>query len=105
MTLVGFTLTIGHFFDSFLFMKNNKRKKSFSVADEQRDDKLEMEGVVEEVCPAGTFRVLVGGGHQVLAHLSGKMRKFTIRVTKGDHVRVECSPYDLSKGRITFRSR
>jgi len=64
---------------------------------------IEMEGVVTEVLPNATFRVTVNGGHDVLTTLGGKMRQNRIRVLAGDRVNVEMTPYDLSKGRITFR--
>jgi translation initiation factor IF-1 len=66
-------------------------------------DFLEMEGEVTELMPAGTFRVVFPNGHEILAHLSGKMRMNKIRLSVGDRVKVQISPYDLTKGRITFR--
>ena len=64
---------------------------------------IEMEGVVSEVLPNTTFRVMLENGHEVLAYLSGKMRKHYIRVLEGDRVKCELSPYDLSRGRVTYR--
>lgn len=61
------------------------------------------EGVVEELLPAATFRVILTSGHKILAHLSGKMRLNKIKILPGDRVKVEISPYDLTKGRITQR--
>lgn len=69
------------------------------------DDSIEMEGVVKEVFPGGTFSVLTDKNHTILAHLGGKMRKYRIRVLRGDRVIVAVSPYDLSRGRITYRQR
>jgi translation initiation factor IF-1 len=66
-------------------------------------DAIEVEGTVSEVLPNATFRVELENGHEVLAYLSGKMRKFYIRVLEGDRVKVEMSPYDLTRGRITYR--
>ena len=66
-------------------------------------DAIEIEGTVTEVLPNATFRVELENGHDVLAYLSGKMRKNYIRVLEGDRVTVEMSPYDLSRGRITYR--
>lgn len=66
-------------------------------------DFIEMEGVVDELLPSTTFRVTLDNGHRILAHLSGKMRMYRIRLVPGDRVIVEISPYDLTKGRITFR--
>jgi len=67
------------------------------------DDAIEMEGTVTEVLPNTKFRVELENGHEILAYLSGKMRKHYIRVLEGDRVKCELSPYDLSKGRITYR--
>ncbi|MBN1312570.1 MAG: translation initiation factor IF-1 [Anaerolineae bacterium] len=66
-------------------------------------DKIEVEGTVVEALPGTMFRVELEDGHQVLAYLSGKMRKYYIRILLGDRVRVELTPYDLEKGRITYR--
>ena len=66
-------------------------------------DKIEVEGVVVEALPNTTFRVELDNGHTVLAYLSGKMRKYYIRILLGDRVRIELSPYDLERGRITYR--
>lgn len=70
-----------------------------------KDDVVELEGVVEKVLPATMYNVKLANGHTVLAHISGKMRKHFIRIAVGDRVTVEISPYDLSKGRISFRHR
>lgn len=64
---------------------------------------LEVEGEVIELLPNATFRVNLNSGHEILAHLSGKMRMFKIRILPGDKVVIEMSPYDLSKGRIVYR--
>ena len=64
-----------------------------------------MEGVITDVLPSATFRVSIDGGHSVMATLCGKMRRFRIRVLNGDRVNLEMSPYDLSRGRITFRHK
>lgn len=69
----------------------------------KQTDVLEARGVVEELLPAGMFRVRLENDHVILAHLSGKMRMNRIRLNLGDEVRVELTPYDLTKGRITFR--
>ena len=66
---------------------------------------VEVEGTVTEALPNATFRVQMDNGHRVLAHVSGKMRKFFIRILPGDRVKVELSPYDLTRGRITYRFR
>lgn len=70
-----------------------------------RDDAIEFEGIVSEVLAGGLFRIQVAEGHSVLAHLSGKMRKFRIRIVLGDHVTVAVSPYDPTRGRIVYRSK
>ncbi|MFA6254573.1 MAG: translation initiation factor IF-1 [Patescibacteria group bacterium] len=64
---------------------------------------IEINGEVIELLPAATFRVKLENGHEVLAHLSGKMRMFKIRLLPGDKVKIQMTPYDLTKGRITFR--
>jgi translation initiation factor IF-1 len=69
----------------------------------KKEEKLEVEGTVVETLPNTMFRVELDSGHQVLAYLSGKMRKYYIRVLLGDRVRLELSPYDLTRGRITYR--
>jgi len=68
-----------------------------------KEDLIQLDGTVKEVLPNATFRVELDNGHEVLAHTSGKMRKHRIRVLAGDRVTVEMTPYDLTKGRITFR--
>ena len=68
-----------------------------------KEESIEVEGVVEEAMPNAMFLVRLENGHQVLGHISGKMRKFYIRILPGDRVKVELSPYDLSRGRITYR--
>ncbi len=67
------------------------------------DDKIELEGLVVEALPNTQFMVELENGHRVLAYLSGKMRKYYIRILLGDKVRVELTPYDLTRGRITYR--
>ena len=66
-------------------------------------DSIEADGIVTEVLPNTNFRVQLENGHEILAYLGGKMRKHYIRVLAGDRVTVEMSPYDLSRGRITYR--
>jgi translation initiation factor IF-1 len=69
----------------------------------KKEEKIELEGTVVEALPATQFRVELDNGHEVLAYLSGKMRKYYIRILLGDRVRVEVSPYDLTRGRIVYR--
>jgi len=71
----------------------------------KKEDKLEVEGVVVAALPNTQFTVELDNGHKVLAYLSGKMRKYYIRILLGDRVRVEMTPYDLTRGRITYRYR
>ena len=70
-----------------------------------KSEPIEMEGTVAEALPNAMFRVELENGHEVLTTLAGKMRKFYIRVVEGDRVTVEMSPYDLERGRITYRHR
>jgi translation initiation factor IF-1 len=70
-----------------------------------KEDSIEMEGVVTETLPNTMFRVKLDNGHIVTAHISGRMRKHYIRILTGDRVTVQLTPYDLSKGRITYRAR
>lgn len=71
----------------------------------KNDDVVQAEGTVVKVLPATMYRVKLDNGHELLAHISGKMRKHFIKITAGDRISVEISPYDLSKGRITYRHR
>ena len=68
-----------------------------------KDEKLEVEGTVIELLPNTQFKVELDNGHKVLAYLSGRMRKYYIRILLGDRVKVEMSPYDLNRGRIIYR--
>ncbi len=70
-----------------------------------KEDQIEMEGTIIETLPNTMFRVKLDNGHVITAHISGKMRKNYIRILTGDRVIVEMTPYDLSKGRITYRNR
>lgn len=70
-----------------------------------KEDTIEMDGTIIETLPNTMFRVQLENGHVVTAHISGKMRKHYIRILTGDQVKVEMTPYDLSKGRITYRVR
>ena len=70
-----------------------------------KDDMIELEGVVTEALPNTTINVDIGNGHIILAHISGKLRMNFIRILPGDKVTVQMSPYDLTRGRITWRSK
>jgi translation initiation factor IF-1 len=70
-----------------------------------KEDQIEMEGTVTDTLPNAMFRVELENGHTITAHISGKMRKNYIRILTGDKVVVEMTPYDLTKGRITYRSK
>lgn len=77
-------------------------KKEKKVKQDSKDF-IELKGEVLELMPAASFKVLLENGHEILAHLSGKMRMHRIRLLPGDKVKVQISPYDLTKGRITYR--
>jgi len=85
--------------------KDNKKKNQSpdSAAILNAKDFIEIQGEVLELMPAASFRVKIENGHEVLAHLSGKMRMNKIRLLPGDKVKLQISPYDLTKGRITYR--
>ena len=68
-----------------------------------KEDKVVLDGTVVDILPDGQYKVEIEGGHQILGYTSGKMRRFNIRIVVGDTVTVETSPYDLARGRITFR--
>lgn len=89
------------------YKKAKKKKKTAgnSEGEAQKVSKgfIELNGVVEESLPAGTFKVRLENGQTILSHLSGRMRMYRIRLLPGDEVKVEMTPYDLTKGRITFR--
>ncbi len=70
-----------------------------------KEEALALDGIVSDVLPSAMFRVSLDNGHSVIATLAGKMRRFRIRVLNGDRVTVEVSPYDLTRGRITFRQK
>ncbi len=71
----------------------------------KKEEKIEVEGTVVEALPNTQFKVELDNGHRVLAYLSGKMRKFYIRILLGDRVKVEMSPYDMNRGRIIYRHK
>lgn len=88
--------------------RNNARPTTSAApkpkkVDDDGEGEIELEGVVSAVLAGTMFRVKVANGHEFLAHISGKMRKRFIRLVVGDRVRIEVSPYDMSKARITFR--
>lgn len=83
----------------------NKRTKDKTTDCMAKDDSIEVTGTVVKVLPATMYRVRLDNGHEVLAHISGKMRKFFIKITTGDKVTLEMSPYDLEKGRIVYRHK
>jgi len=71
----------------------------------QKEEAIEVEGEVVEALPNTMFKVELDNGHSVLAHMAGRMRRFRIRINPGDRVKVELSPYDLTRGRITYREK
>ena len=78
-------------------MKNQENKK--------KEDVIKVDGIVKETLPNAMFRVEIEGGHEVLGHVSGKMRMHYIKILPGDKVALELSPYDLKRGRITLRNK
>ncbi len=80
---------------------SKKKPKQENCPDSK--DFIEMEGEVVDLLPGTTFKVLLENGHEILAHMSGKMRMHRIKLLLGDKVKIQISPYDLTKGRITFR--
>lgn len=82
--------------------KDSKKDSGASITT-NRKGFLELDGVVDELLPNAMFRVTLSNGHQILGHLSGKMRLYKIRILPGDTVTVEMTPYDLTKGRIIYR--
>lgn len=85
--------------------KRKKRKGNRGEREERppKEDTIEVDGIIGETLPNAMFRVEIEGGHNVLAHISGRMRMHFIRILPGDSVKVELSPYDLTRGRITSR--
>lgn len=84
-------------------MSKEKNNKSDNTETLNAKDFIEMQGEVVELMPAASFKVTLENGHEILAHLSGKMRMNKIKLLPGDRVRLQISPYDLTKGRITYR--
>lgn len=80
------------------------KKKKKEEQQEHKEKGIVMEGVIEEALPNAMFRVRLDNGHQILAHVSGKMRIHFIKILPGDRVKVEMTPYDLTKGRIIYRA-
>lgn len=87
----------------FVLMSKEQENNDASAATLNAKDFIEMQGEVLELMPAATFKVALENGHEILAHLSGKMRLHRIRLLPGDKVKLQISPYDLTKGRITYR--
>ena len=95
---------------TFIIIRLNKKKSNsfhliFFGGFVAKEEAIEVEGVVKEALPNTMFRVELKNGHIILAHLSGKMRKHSIKIVPGDKVKVDLSPYDLTRGRIVFRER
>ena len=87
------------------FKNNRKNNNSNKNSEPKKTNAIEVEGKVLEVLPGGQFRVELENKHTVIAHVSGKIRMHYIRILPGDRVTVEISPYDLTRGRITFRHK
>jgi translation initiation factor IF-1 len=90
-----------------MLRKSGTMRPAITLLGEQmaKEDQIEMDGEVVDTLPNTMFRVKLENGHIVTAHISGKMRKNYIRILTGDQVKVELTPYDLTKGRITYRAR
>lgn len=88
---------------ALVFFLNIKRKKLIKKRGKMAKDVIEIEGTILESMPNAMFRVKLENDHEILAHISGKIRKNFIRILPGDKVKVEMTPYDLTRGRITFR--
>ena len=86
-------------------MSDPQLTQEYREASLSKEEAIEVEGSVIEPLPNAMFKVELDNGHVVLAHISGKMRKYYIRILPGDRVTVELSPYDLSRGRITYRAK
>ena len=86
-----------------VLLHRSPRRNGSSVLPKSKEDAIVMEGKVQEPLPNAMFRVELENGHTVLAHISGKMRMHYIRILPGDRVQVELTPYDLQRGRITYR--
>ena len=107
--MVKFIPTLGRSGEDFLLLyqifvlmsKKNNNQQNQQTADSK--DFIEMEGEVVELMPATSFKVKLDNGHEILAHLSGKMRMNKIKLLLGDRVKVQMSPYDLTRGRIVYR--
>ena|SRR5699024_66710 len=93
--------TISESFSHAFFWKKDRDKKEENIV--AKDDMIEIEGTVVDTLPNAMFKVELENGHEILAHVSGKIRMNYIRILPGDKVTVEMSPYDLTRGRITYR--
>lgn len=91
------------FLSNFFVLMTNQKTSGADNATLNSKDFIELQGEVIELMPAAMFKVALDNGHEILAHLSGKMRMNKIRILPGDRVKMEISPYDLTKGRITYR--
>ena len=84
-------------------MEKNKKPKEKDENIEESKQTIEFRGTIEELLPGATFRVRLENGSEIIGHLAGKMRMYRIRLAVGDEVKIEMTPYDLTKGRITLR--
>jgi len=83
--------------------KNDRISRTVTLMSKDTKDFIEMRGMIEELLPSANFKIKLENGQTITGYLSGKMRKFRIRILPGDDVKVEISPYDLTKGRVTYR--
>ena len=88
-----------------LHLPTGHSKVNVRLSQMPKEEPIQLEGTISQVMPGTMFKVKLPNGHEVLAHISGKMRKNWIRIAEGDTVKVEMSPYDLSKARIIYRAR
>ena len=100
---MGFLFKKGDYLKPVDSIASSKEPQTNGAGENSSKDFLEVEGEVVELLPAATFRVRIASGHQILCHLAGRMRMHRIRLLPGDRVKVQMTPYDLTKGRITYR--
>ncbi len=103
--MINLRQTFAPFLTTAVSSPDNPEARKVRVPNMAKEENIEMDGEVVDTLPNTTFRVKLENGHIVTAHISGKMRKNYIRILTGDKVKVEITPYDLSKGRITYRER
>jgi translation initiation factor IF-1 len=86
-----------------IILKGKTKQTRKEIAITSKEEKFDVEGIVTEAFPAGKFNIELDNGHELMGYVSGKMRRYNIRVLRGDRVKVELSPYDMERGRIVYR--